>query len=268
MKMKKLFISADIEGTCGIISWPETTKNNVEYALFQKRMTDEVNAACVGAVMGGVQEILVKDAHDSAANILADELPNCACVFRGWGSEPMMMMQGLDESFDGVFLTGYHSGASMGGNPLAHTMSTKLMQVKINGETATEMMISAYAAAMLKVPLLLVTGDARLCETVKKLSPNTLTVVVSKGVGAGSIALHPKKAVKKIKKAAEKAMKLDKESCIVNLPKQFDIQVAYREHNRARFNSFYPGATQLDEHTIGYKCEDYMEALRFFHFCL
>jgi len=266
--MSKIFISADIEGTCGIISWPETLKNNGEYAPFQKRMTEEVGAACLGAMAGGADEVLIKDAHDSAANLLADELPDCACVFRGWGSEPLMMMQGLDESFDGAFLTGYHSGASLGGNPLAHTMSGQITYVKINGAMATEMMISTYAAAMLHVPLLLVTGDARLCEEVKRLSPNTLTVAVSKGVGAGSIAMHPKKAQEEIEKTAEKAMKLDKASCLIAMPKKFDIEVRYREHNKARFNSFYPGVKKVDEHTIGLVCEDYAEALRFFHFCL
>lgn len=266
--MSKIFISADIEGTCGIISWAETTKNNAEYSQFQRRMTEEVSAACLGAAAGGAKAILVKDAHDSAANLLADELPISARVFRGWGSEPLMMMQGLDESFDGVFLTGYHSGASLGGNPLAHTMSSQMTYVKINGVVATEMMLSAYAAAMLKVPLLLVTGDTRLCQSVKELSPNTVTVAVSEGVGAGSIAMHPKKAQEAIEQAAEKAMKLDKASCLVELPKKFDIEVRYREHNKARFNSFYPGAKKVDEHTIGFTCEDYMEALRFFHFCL
>ncbi len=266
--MKKIFISADIEGTCGIANWAETSKSNGEYAPFAKRMTEEVSAACEGAILGGAEEILVKDAHDSARNIITDELPVCASVFRGWGSDPKIMMAGLDESFSGVFLTGYHSGASMGGNPLAHTMNTNLTYVKINGAVASEMMINAYTAAMLGVPLLMVTGDSRLCGAVKEISPNTITVPVSYGVGSGSVAMHPKKALEAIEKAAAEAMTLDKNDCLIRLPEAFDIQVRYREHFKARSNSFYPGAKQIDEHTVAFNCENYMDALTFFHFCL
>ena len=47
--MKKLFISADIEGTCGIANWNETEKNHADWAYFADQMTREVAAACEGA---------------------------------------------------------------------------------------------------------------------------------------------------------------------------------------------------------------------------
>lgn len=266
--MKKIFISADIEGTCGIVSWNETEKSHSDYAPFAQRMTGEVNAACLGAIAGGAEHILVKDAHDSAANIDAERLPSCASVFRGWGNEPLVMMAGLDKTFDGAFMTGYHSGALMGGNPLAHTMSGKIAHVKINGMIATEMMINAYAAAMLGVPLLLVTGDETLCNAVHEISPHTVTFAVSKGVGAGAIAIHPEAARKGIEAAAKKAMSLDAKHCLIHLPDSFSVEVSYKEHFRARHNSFYPGAALIDAHTIAYQAKEYKDVLAFFHFCL
>lgn len=266
--MKKIFISADIEGTCGIVNWNETEKNHPDYAVFADRMTREVAAACEGAHKAGAQSVLVKDAHDSARNLDAAALPEYAQVFRGWGRDPLIMMAGLDECFSGVFLTGYHSGASMGGNPLAHTMDTKITRVLINGDTCTEMMISAYAAAMMNVPLLLVTGDQTLCDEVKRLSPHTQTVAVSYGFGAGSVAMHPLQAQKAISAAAEMAMKLDPKDCVVKLPESFHIEVYYNEHTRAKNNGFFPGAKQTGPHTVTFDCTDFYEALRFFHFCL
>ena len=73
----KLFISADIEGTAGIADWGETSPGNALYdGYFAKQMTKEVNAACKGALEGGVSEILIKDAHDTARNLIPSELPD------------------------------------------------------------------------------------------------------------------------------------------------------------------------------------------------
>ena len=42
-----VFISADIEGTCGITDWSETERSTPkDYDAFQKQMTREVKEAC------------------------------------------------------------------------------------------------------------------------------------------------------------------------------------------------------------------------------
>ncbi|MBE0600335.1 MAG: M55 family metallopeptidase, partial [Firmicutes bacterium] len=98
----KIYLSADMEGTAGIIDWKETTAEHPQYAYFQQQMTREVAAACQGALAAGAAEILVKDAHDSARNIIPAELPEKTRLFRGWDDGPNVMMAGLDESFGGV----------------------------------------------------------------------------------------------------------------------------------------------------------------------
>ena len=71
-----VFLSADIEGTCGITDWSETERSTMDdYRPFQKQMTREVKAACKGALEGGASGILLKDAHDSARNIDVTALP-------------------------------------------------------------------------------------------------------------------------------------------------------------------------------------------------
>ena len=70
----KLFISADIEGTAGVVNWKETEPGD-QYAYFAGQMTKEVAAACKGALAGGVAEVLVRDAHDSARNLNPAAMP-------------------------------------------------------------------------------------------------------------------------------------------------------------------------------------------------
>ena len=121
--MKKLFISADLEGTTGITHWGETEIGGYLYDRFTAQMTREVAAACEGAIGQGLEDILVKDAHDSGRNIDPAKLPEQARIFRAWSRHPYSMMFGLDESFDGVVFTGYHNAAGTNSNPLSHTMN-------------------------------------------------------------------------------------------------------------------------------------------------
>ena len=266
--MKRIYLSADMEGTCGIVHWDETGKNKPDYAAFARQMTREVTAACEGAVAGGADELLVKDAHDSARNILPEELPEQARIFRGWAENPLSMMAGLEKGFQGVFFTGYHSAAGVNGNPLSHPMNTRNNYVMINGELASELMINSLAAAMLKVPVLLVTGDKALCDWIAAVNRNILTVPVNEGVGRGAVSIHPNAAVRRIREAGEKAMALDGSKCMFPLPEHFTVEINYRDHAAALSNSFYPGCVQLDARTVRFEADDYMEVLRFFHFCL
>ena len=54
----KIFISADIEGTAGITNWDEAEKPHPTYQEFRERMTDEVVAACEGAIEVGAKEFI------------------------------------------------------------------------------------------------------------------------------------------------------------------------------------------------------------------
>ena len=134
----KVFLSADMEGTCGIVAWPETERSTpMDYAPYQKQMSREVAAACRGALSAGAEDVLVKDAHDSARNIDPTVLPRGARIHRAWSGDPLSMMTGLNqETFDAVFFTGYHAWAGCPGNPLSHTMNLKNDHVTLNGTCA------------------------------------------------------------------------------------------------------------------------------------
>ncbi len=257
----KLFISADLEGTTGITLWDETENGHSRYAYFQQQMTKEVAAACQGALNAGCTDILVKDAHDSACNLIPSMLPEETRIFRGWGSDILSMMAGLEKDYDGVFFTGYHSGAGMDTNPLSHTMNTRNNYVKINGRIAPELMINSLTAAYLGVPVRLVTGDKGLCDWMKAINPNIETVAVSEGRGRGSISIHPNKALRLIQEAAERAVKKNGADCMFPLPEHFKIEISFKDHFRAKGAS-YPGVIQTGPAAVAYEADDWMDVLR------
>ncbi len=268
--MKKLFISADIEGTAGIAHWDETERGKPhDYDYFADQMTREVTAACEGAHDAGVAEVLVKDAHDSGRNINPRKLPEYARMFRGWARHPFSMMFGLDESFDGVVFTGYHSAAQMNGNPLSHTMNGGNNYVKINGELASELMINCLTASYVGVPVYCACGDRGLCDWLQSVNPNIAVVAVSEGTGSGSLGMHPELAARAIREAVRESIKnRTKEECMFPMPAHFHVEINYKEHMRALSAGFYPGAKQTDTRVNTFDADNWFDVLRFLHFTL
>ncbi len=264
----KLFISCDIEGTAGIAAWDEAEKGGRWYDYFCRQMSLEVAAACEGAMKAGVTDILVKDAHDTARNIDPSLLPEGVQINRGWNGGLLEMVAGLSGSFDAVAFTGYHSPAGGAGNPLAHTMHTRLSEITINGTRASEFTIASYTAGMLGVPVVFLSGDGALCREAVKMLPGLTAVAVSEGEGEASTSPHPAVAAEMIRQGMRRAIKGDFKGCVVEMPPRFEVAVRYHSHHKAFSSAYYPGARQLDEHSVGFEHEEYMEVLRFFHFAL
>lgn len=264
-----VFISADIEGTCGITAWAETERATMaDYRPFQQQMTREVNAACLGSIAAGAKEVFVKDAHDAARNIDASALPKSVRILRGWTGDPLSMMSGLDSGeFGAVLFTGYHAWAACPGNPLAHTMNLGNEYVTLNGVRCSEFLINAYTAGYYKVPVCFLSGDQDLCDFAKTLIPDIVTVPVNRGIGGGVVSIHPEVAVERIQAGAKEAVK-KAAKCQVPMPDHFDTVIRFREHKLAYSKSFYPGAWLEDGKNVCFKTDDWYEMIRFYHFVL
>lgn len=266
----KVFISSDIEGTAGITHWHETDreKGGSSYAYYCEKMTDEVVAACEGALAAGATGLLVKDAHESGRNIIPDRLPAMALLRRAWSGHPYSMVAGLDDSFDALAFTGYHSPAYADGNPLAHTMNLGVDEITINGMRTSEFIIHSYVAGSLGVPVVFVSGDKALCEHAKAFIPGITTVATFEGDGNATTSIHPSVATARIQEGMRQALSGDLSKCMINMPESFEVTVRYRTHHKAHSMSFYPGVRKLDEHTIGFTAADYFDVVRCFHFIL
>lgn len=265
-----VFISADIEGTCGIADWAETGRATPrDYEPFRRQMTREVAAACEGILAADKgAEILVKDAHDSARNLDPAVLPQKVRVMRGWTGDPLSMMAGIDSGdYGAVLFTGYHAGASSPGNPLSHTMNLQNEYVILNGTRMNEFMMNAYTAGYYGVPVVFLSGDRALCEFASGMIPGITTVAVNEGRGGAVVSMHPDLAVNAVKDGAKRAMKNAK-NCMVTLPDFFEMTVRFKDHKVAYSKSFYPGAVLEDEKNVCFSSDDWFEMLRFCHFVL
>ena len=264
----KIYLSADMEGTAGIVHWDETTAGNPQYEYFREQMTLEVAAACKGALEAGAEEILVKDAHDTARNISPAALPKKTRLFRGWNDTPEMMMAGIDETFGSAVFTGYHAAAGTDFNPLSHTMSLKVYSLRCNGRLLSEFDINAMTAALYGVPVIFLSGDRGLCEAAQQILPGLTTVATNEGNGPAAVCLHPQTAQKKIRTGVAEALKQPREGCLYPLPEHFDVEVCFKEHIPAAKAACYPGVTRRDAKTVVFQTGDLREMLRAFLFIL
>ena len=264
----KIFISADIEGVNNICSWDETEAGHFRYNEFKRQMTEEVKQACIAAHEAGATEIFVKDAHDSAMNISIADLPDYVKLHRGWEGSICAMMAGLDESFDACLYIGYHSPSRSEGNPLSHTMNTRIQHVKINGVIASEFDINSLYATYLGVPSIFLSGDEMLTKLIKRTNPNIATVATKEGRFGATISRHPNITNKEIYDVVYNTLTTDLTKMHTELPEKFDIEIHYRSPKTALNNSFYPGCQLVGSDKIHFSSTNYLDVLRMFKFTL
>ena len=259
----RLFITADIEGITGISNWNMAA--DVPPYEAKERMTKEVVAACKGAISAGALDFVIKDAHGEGHNRLGNLLPRNAKLLSGWSNHPYNMVEGLDDTFDGIIFIGYHSQGLSNTSPLAHTLFPNVIRgIYLNNQPASEFTLYAYVAYLLSVPIIAVTGDGGLVREVNQFDDKIATVAVQEGFGGGLISIHPDLALERIEKTVKESL-LDLKKVgwqsDVKIPEVFNLKIVFNKHQDAYKYSFYPGARQIDEFTISYTSDNYMDIL-------
>ncbi len=204
----KILIAADMEGITGVTTWDHVSPSHPEYARFRKRMTEDVNAAVRGAFAGGADAIVIADGHENGSNILVEELDPRAVLNSGSPS-PLSMMQGMDDSVDGVCFIGYH--ARQGSSPavLDHTWSSRCVAgVWLNDLPAGEYTLNAAVAGHFGAPVIMASGDQTACAQMVEHLGSIETAVVKRATGRFSAeCLSPAVTAGLIERAAQQAVK-------------------------------------------------------------
>ncbi len=266
MKEKKIYFSVDMEGITGVIDWGETEANNSEYQYFRKIMTDEVNSAIEGALEKGATEIVVRDAHGNARNIIPDKLHEKAKLLRAWANSPWIMMEGIDDSFAAAIFIGYHARAMTARGTLSHTMRGDILELKVNGMPLPELGWNALTAGYVNVPVIFVSGDDLICRQAKELIPEIETVAVKQGFGEANLNLNPKVAQEKIRQGVMAAMEKIQEIEPYKLDRPFHMEISFKKTKLANKAAWYPGAVRKNDYTVSLTCEDFMDCMRFLFF--
>lgn len=261
----KVFISSDMEGTAGVVAWEQCRAPDPEYQYYRGLLQEEVNAAIEGAAAAGATEFLVNDSHSAMANLRPDALA-CHARYLSGRHKPLYMMQGLDSSFDAVFLVSYHGSMSSGGSTLSHTYNpAAISEVRLNGVVAGESGINALVALGHGVPVVLITGDDTTAAEIEPFCPGIHGAVVKTSVSRfAADSLHPLQAREVIRttaRAAVEALPAAKPPAIT-LPAT--LTVRFRNADLAEMATWISGVERVDGVGVRITDEDPVRLFRTF----
>ena len=196
VKALRVHIISDMEGVAGIVKWEQTTGGHALYDEGRRLYTAEINAAVRGARAGGATEIVVMDCHGAGGpwsfnSLLPEDLdPGCEYVVQEHWTE---YTGALEAGCDAALFVGMHARAGTRDGILNHTVSGESWQnLWFNDQVVGETGINAALCGHWGCPVLLVTGDAAVCEEATSLIGDGLTTVPVKwGLGRFSARQLP-----------------------------------------------------------------------------
>ena len=199
----KFMIGVDCEGPACVVGAPGGSLNasrNLEFAKLQA--TREADAAARGLFDAGAEQVVVWDNHDGSLNLHYDLLDERCDILLGVGMG--CRWAGMDDSFAGVLMIGYHPMDNTADGVIAHSYSSAGYQwMKVNGVEVGEVEIDAACAGESGVPLIFVASDDKGTAEAKRFMPWVGTVETKQGLGwNAALSKHPKRACDEIYEGA------------------------------------------------------------------
>lgn len=263
----KVYISADMEGVVGVVTGDHLGPEGFEYQQAREWLTAEVNAAIRAAKAAGATEIVVSDSHGNGENILVDRLPGDVLLVRSW-PRPLMMMQGIDDTFDAVLFIGYHASTTNPRGVRAHTMSSgNLTGIRLNGVAVPEAAINSAIAGHFGVPVVMISGDDAAIEEARSLLGDLEGAILKEAYGFHSaLTVMPEVAYSLIEEAVGKALGRLDDFRPYRLEAPIRVEVSFKNYLPAELLAYLSIVDRVDSHTIGFEGQDMLEVSRFLAF--
>ncbi len=263
----KIYISADMEGVVGVVTNEQLGPQGFEYARFREFMTQEVNAAIEGAVAAGATQIVVSDSHGNGQNLLIEKLPKDILLVRSW-PRPLMMMQGIDETFAGAIFIGYHSATTNSQGVRAHTISSaRLADVRLKGISMSEAGLNAAIAGHFNVPVIMISGDDVVVKETQALLGDVEGAVVKWASGFHSAkTMMPEASYQLIREKVQKAVGRIKDFKPYKLTAPIQLDVRFKNYRPSEVLSYLSIVERTDAHSIRFTGKDMIEVSKFLEF--
>ncbi|MEU9751022.1 M55 family metallopeptidase [Streptomyces niveus] len=260
----KILISADMEGATGV-TWPaDVLPGTPQWERCRTLFTSDVNAAVLGFLDGGADEVLINEAHWSMRNLLLEELDERAQLLTG-RHKSLSMVEGVQHGdVDAIAFVGYHTGAGTEG-VLAHTyLANSITGVWLGGVRASEGLLNAHVVAEYGVPVVLVTGDDLTCRDADGYAPAARKVAVKDHVSRyAAVCRTPARTAADIRAAAREATALAvRYEPVVGGP--FTVELEFDAEHLCGAATVVPGVVRDGERRVAYTSETMYEGIRTF----
>ena len=262
----KIYISADIEGVAGIVDWQQCgPSGGAAWQEGRELLTEEVNAAIVGAFDAEATTVVVNDSHGAMRTILPRQLDPRARLIQG-RVKTNYMLEGLDKTFDGIFFIGYHGGAGSRWSALNHTYNP--YATRLNGMTVDETLLNAAIAGIAyDVPVALITGDEWTVHHAREeLGAGFIGVVTKRSLSRyAADSVHPSVAWELINAGAQESMGRIGTLLSYQLPAPYTIELDFESSAQADRANLMPATERVADRTVSYTNSDILIVYRASH---
>ena len=260
----KIYISTDLEGISGVVMFEQTReKTSPHYQEARHLLMADIAAVVEGCRDAGADEVVVMDGHGGGFNFIPSEMHPGATYVTGI-QRPRGGL-GVDETFGGVILLGFHAMNGTETGVLHHTQSSKSeSKYWYGGRECGEIFQSAVSYSRHGLPVVMVTGDDACCaEAAEFLGEQVVTVSVKEGYSRQCAKLiAPKRAHEMLRAGAAQAVH-NARNCKpfkAEFPMSVKLQVATKEiADKMKFNK----AKRVDDVTFEGTIDGPEEVLRF-----
>jgi D-amino peptidase len=261
----KVYISVDIEGIWGVVSRKQIIGDDGDYLRARKLMTKEVNLVCQELFNNGVKEIVVNDSHGPMDNIIIEELHPDVSLISGYPKD-LSMMAGIDHTFDCAIFIGYHPKAGTERGIFDHTYAGRVVsKFKINGEEVGEAGLNAGVAGYFDVPVVLVSGDDKVCQDVLKEIGPIPTVAVKETISRYCAKNLPYNQLKnKYKEAVYKAITGLNQYPIKKFNLPLNLELEFTQAIMVDMALSLPQVKKINSKTISVICNEPIELYKLF----
>ncbi|MFJ1589570.1 M55 family metallopeptidase [Kitasatospora albolonga] len=260
----KILISADMEGATGV-TWPaDVLPGTPQWERCRPMFTSDVNAAALGFLDGGADEVLINEAHWSMRNLLLERMDERVQMLTG-KHKSLSMVEGIQHGdVDGIAFVGYHTGAGTEG-VLAHTyLANSITGVWLNDARASEGLLNAHVAAEYGVPVVLVTGDDLTCVDAEGYAPDARKVAVKDYVSRyAAVCRTPARTAADIRTAARDAAALAVRRTPVT-GGTYTVELEFDAEHLAAAATVVPGVAPSGERRVAYTSGTMYEGIRTF----
>ncbi|MFT5130721.1 MAG: D-amino peptidase [Rhodothermales bacterium] len=187
----KYMIRSDMEGASGVVSYDQVLPERPDYPIGQRLFRADLGSCIAGLRDGGAGEIVIYDEHCDGRNIDADWLPEDVSFIAGKPPYRADWAGGLDASFAGLVMLGFHSKWGTPRGLLHHTYEHDICELRINGVAVGEIGMETAIAGDFGVPLQLLTADSAGCQEAQTLVPGVRTVAVKESVSETGGQCYP-----------------------------------------------------------------------------
>jgi D-amino peptidase len=237
---KKYIVRCDIEGVTGVVSYEQAEPGKSEFEFGSRMFMSDLCALIAGLNEGGAESIVVYDEHFYGRNVDLSALADNVSVVCGKPPYTEKWAGGLDESFTGIILLGYHSKRGTG-ELLNHTYEPDIQDILLNGISVGEIGIEAAIAGDYGVPLQLITGDSAGIAEARHLVPGCVGVTVKESLSETGGLCYPAAVTSKLIKESAKNIVINSPSAKPLIFRDVHLQIKLKEGKfRSCFEKTYP----------------------------